>query len=84
MSTMWRADGGATATDGLLETALDTTSVVVNRRVVEVHGGVVDHAQLVGIAHPDVAMLETRAFTVAFSRGPGERPEGFVAPGETV
>ena len=60
------------------------TTILVNRRLVEVDGTEANHAQLVALAHPGVVTAETRAFTVAFSRGAPSRPEGFVAPGDRV
>ena len=62
----------------------ETTSVVVNRRSVEVRGREMNHAQLVGIAYPEIPLSGTREVTVVYSRGPGARPQGFVAPGEVI
>lgn len=62
----------------------ETTSVVVNGRVVDIDGHETNHAQLVAVAHPGTAQSKTRAFTVAFSRGGSGRTEGFVVPGETI
>ena len=59
-------------------------SVLVNGRKCEVEGDEVNFAQLAGLAFPKVAPAAVRTFTVAFTRGPAARPEGFVTPGERV
>lgn len=58
--------------------------IVVNGRDCEVPAGVIGQAALVRLAFPLVPRGGARSLTVAFTRGPASRPEGFVAPGETV
>lgn len=59
-------------------------AVFVNGRKCKIEGGEVNFAQLAGFAFPKVAPEAARTFTVAFTRGPAARPEGFVTPGERV
>lgn len=78
----------AARVDAAPATAMDEarpgTRIVVNGRPCTVSGGEIGQAALARAAFPLVGRSTARSLTVAFTRGPTTRPEGFVAPGETV
>lgn len=76
------AEAGSAAV--VAEEALPGTRIVVNGKPCTVAGREIGQAALVRLAFPLVPRAATRSLTVAFTRGPASRPEGFVAPGETV
>ncbi len=66
------------------ELATRKTIIIVNTRERIVEGSTVSFNQLVGLAFDPVPTGANVEFTITYRRGPAEKPEGTVAPGQTV
>ena len=61
-----------------------TFVIIVNTREKHVDGPSVSFDQLVQLAFDPVPTGSNVEFTITYRRGPAEKPEGTVAPGQTV
>lgn len=52
--------------------------IIVNGRRCEVPGAHIRFDQIVALAYPGLPHVEHRSFTVAYRRGPAERPTGLL------
>lgn len=58
--------------------------IIVNGRERRVEAGIISFEQLVAIAFPEPPTGQQVLFTVSYRKGPNERPEGSLLPGQTV
>lgn len=61
-----------------------TTTIVVNGRPRTVTGKTLTYAQVIDLAFPGQVPSETKSFTVTFTRGHGDKPQGSMVAGDTV
>lgn len=58
--------------------------ILVNRRHRTAHTPTLGRAELFLLAFPWMTTATDRSLTITYRRGPAERPQGFVVPGERV